>query len=70
MKSDTPSGEETASKAFSARIHGTIQTTNSCAFCWFVLALYPTLKRMTEKDSAMFSQHLKKAHALCEEIQP
>jgi hypothetical protein len=57
------------SKPFSVHIKVKAQSTTKCAFCWFVLALYPTLKGMTERDSATFTLHLKHAHGLKDEIQ-
>lgn len=42
----------------------------SCSFCWFVLTTYPSLRGMTESDSATFRSHLEKEHGLRQEIQP
>jgi hypothetical protein len=57
-------------KAYSASIQVKAQSSTSCAFCWFVLTLYPTLTGMTERDGATFRAHLEKEHGLRQEIQP
>lgn len=43
---------------------------SGCAFCWFVLGIYPTLTGLNEKDSLTYRLHLEKAHGLAPEIQP
>ena len=63
-----PSGEGTARKAQSVGDQAKAQSGTSCSFCWFVLAVYPSLKGMTEKDITTFREHLKKAHGLREGI--
>jgi hypothetical protein len=68
MNSSIPSGEETEKKAQSVDAQAKAQSGTSCSFCWFVLAVYPSLKGMTEKDNATFREHLKKAHGLSEGI--
>ena len=62
--------EEAAKKPYSVDVHGKAQSSTSCSFCWFVLSLYPTLKAMTPRDGATFTEHLKKAHGLLSEIEP
>ena len=57
------------SRPYSVHVKVKAQSSTDCSFCWFVLALYPTLKRMTERDSATFTAHLTKAHGLKGEIQ-
>ena len=57
-------------KLYSADVQAKAQSSNSCSFCWFVLALYPTLQGMTPRDGATFRGHLQKAHGLKEEIEP
>src|SRR5690242_12778032 len=57
------------SKPFSVHIKVKAQSSTDCSFCWFVLALYPTLKGMTEKDTATFKAHLKQSHGLKGDIQ-
>jgi len=57
------------SKPYSIHIKVRAQSSTACSFCWFVLALYPTLKGMTERDSATFTAHLRQAHGLQDEIQ-
>ena len=57
-------------KAYSVNVEVKAQSSTSCSFCWFVLALYPTLTGLTERDSTTFKAHLQKAHGLTEEIRP
>jgi len=57
-------------KAYSAKLQAKAHPSDSCSFCWFVMAIYPTLKDMTPRDGATFREHLKKAHGLSQEIQP
>jgi hypothetical protein len=57
-------------KAYSASIRVEVPSNTSCSFCWFVLKLYPTLKAMTERDTATFRAHLEKVHGLRNEIEP
>jgi hypothetical protein len=57
-------------KAYSVNIQVKAQSSTSCAFCWFILTIYPTLKGMTERDSATFKAHLEQAHGLSNEIRP
>lgn len=68
MKTSIPSGEEWARKPQSVDVKAKAQTGTSCSFCWFVLAIYPSLKGMTEKDHETYREHLKKAHGLMENI--
>jgi len=63
-------GSMNGRKAYSVNVQVKAHSSTSCSFCWFVLALYPTLKCMTERDSTTFKAHLEKAHGLKEEIQP
>jgi hypothetical protein len=56
-------------KLSSVHIHAGAPPDGSCAFCWFVLKLYPDLGRITSRDSSLFREHLKKAHGWTEEIQ-
>jgi hypothetical protein len=66
---NTSDGRVGGSKPFSVHFKVKAQSSTDCSFCWFVLALYPTLKGMTERDSATFTLHLKHAHGLKDEIQ-
>lgn len=68
--SSTSSGGETRRKAYSAKVQAKAHPNSSCSFCWFVLAIYPTLDGMTPRDTATFSQHLRKVHGLTYEITP
>jgi len=61
---DGPGGR----KAYSVHIQAKAQSSTSCSFCYFVLTLYPTLKGMTDRDTATFKSHLEQAHGLKEEI--
>jgi len=56
-------------KAYSVNIHVKAQSSTSCSFCYFVLTLYPTLKGLTDRDTATFKSHLQQAHGLMDEIQ-
>jgi hypothetical protein len=56
-------------KPFSVHVKVNAQSSTGCPFCLFVLALYPALKRMAERESAMFEAHLKRTHGLRDEIQ-
>lgn len=55
---------------YSAKLQVKVQSSTSCAFCWFVLNLYPTLTSMSERDHATYKAHLEKSHALQGEILP
>ena len=55
-------------KAYSVSVHVKAQSSTGCSFCYFVLTLYPTLKGMTDRDTATFKSHLQQAHGLKEEI--
>ena len=68
MNSST-SGEEAGKRPYSAKVQAKAHSSTGCSFCWFVLTLYPTLKGMTERDSATFEEHLRKSHGLKKEIQ-
>jgi len=57
-------------KAYQASIRVKVPSSETCSFCWFVLKLYPTLKGMTDRDTATFRAHLENVHGLGEEIQP
>ena len=57
-------------KAYPVNIRVKAPSSTSCSFCWFVLKLYPTLKGMTDRDTATFRAHLEKVHGLGDEIQP
>ena len=46
------------------------QSGSTCSFCWFVLKLHPNPERMTSRDAALYTEHLKKSHGLKDEIQP
>jgi hypothetical protein len=52
------------------RVESQSQTRSKCAFCDFVLILYPLLKGMTSRDQGTFTDHLRKSHGLKEEISP
>jgi hypothetical protein len=56
-------------KAYSVNVQVKAQSSTSCSFCYFVLAIYPTLKGMTDRDTATFKSHLQEAHGLRDEIQ-
>ena len=43
---------------------------SGCSFCWFVIKVYPNLGRMSSRDAVLFTEHLKKAHGLRDEILP
>jgi len=66
----TSSGGERGRKAYSAKAEAKAQPGSSCSFCWFVLAIYPTLKGMTPRDATTFREHLRKVHGLVHEIAP
>jgi hypothetical protein len=68
--SSTSFGRDRESKALSAKVQADAQSNSGCSFCWFVLAIYPTLKGMTPRDTTTFQEHLKKAHGLRDEISP
>jgi hypothetical protein len=68
MNTSTP-GKETQKKSDTAKVQARAQHGTSCPFCGFVLALYPTLKGMTERDGETFRDHLKKSHGLKPEIE-
>jgi hypothetical protein len=59
-----------ARKAYSVNIQVKAQSSTSCAFCWFILTVYPTLKGMTDRDSVTFKAHLENTHGLRDEIKP
>jgi hypothetical protein len=63
-------GSGNGKKAYSAKAQVEARSGASCAFCSFVLALYPTLDGMTERDGNTFREHLKKSHGLRQEIEP
>ena len=63
-------GSNVGSKAFSARINAKAPSSASCAFCWFVLTVHPTLNGMPERDTETYRAHLVQAHGLQREIQP
>ena len=65
-----PTNDEGGRKAYSVNVQVKAASSTSCAFCWFVVTVYPTLKGMTERDSTTFKAHLQKAHGLRDEIQP
>ena len=56
-------------KAYAANIQAKAESSTSCAFCWFVMGIYPTLDGMIDRDSDTFKLHLEKVHGLCAEIQ-
>ncbi len=62
------SGPEGKKKAYSAKIHARAPSSEGCSFCWFVLAVYPTMEGMTPRDNRTFREHLMKAHGLREDI--
>jgi len=64
------SGKETERKVYSVKVEAKAQSSTSCAFCWFVLTIYPSLKGMTPRDEATFAEHLRKAHGLKRDIIP
>ena len=57
-------------KTYSVNIQVKAPSSTSCSFCWFMLATYPTLKGMTDRDSSTYKTHLQKDHGLMGEIQP
>jgi len=57
-------------KLFAANIQVKAHSSTSCTFCWFIMAIYPTLSGMTDKDGATFKTHLEKSHGLTADIQP
>jgi len=63
------SGKETERKAYSVKVQAKASSSTACSFCWFVLAIYPTLKGMNPRDTEAFREHLCKAHGLKQEIQ-
>jgi len=56
-------------KIFAANVQVKAASSTSCAFCWFVMGIYPTLGGMVEKDSDTYRLHLQKSHGLRQEIQ-
>jgi hypothetical protein len=56
-------------KVYSVNVQVKAQSSTSCSFCYFVLTLYPTLKGMTDRDTATFKSHLQHTHGLTDEIQ-
>ncbi|HUI01273.1 MAG TPA: hypothetical protein VLX56_06555 [Nitrososphaerales archaeon] len=64
----TASGREGARKAYADKVQAKAQSSTTCAFCWFVLQIYPTLTGMTDKDTDTYREHLRLAHALKQEI--
>jgi hypothetical protein len=70
MDKRSPLGEEAAKKPYSVDVRAKALSSTSCSFCWFILTINPTLKGMTHRDSALFREHLKRAHGLMQEIQP
>jgi hypothetical protein len=60
--------ESDGKKAYSLNVRAKEQYTSGCAFCWFVLSLYPTLTGMKENDGVTFKAHLEKVHGLGHEI--
>jgi hypothetical protein len=65
---NSTSGSIGGRKAYSANVQARAHSSTSCSFCWFVLAAYPALTRMTERDEATFRTHLQKVHGLKDEI--
>ena len=51
-------------KAYTVNVHAKAQSTSSCSFCWFVVAVYPTLQGMTPRDESTYRSHLQKSHGL------
>jgi hypothetical protein len=66
----TESGREGERKAYTASVQAKAYSSTSCAFCWFVLGLYPSLTAVAPKDANTFREHLKAVHGLVGEIQP
>jgi len=60
------SGEER--RAYSEKAQAKSDATNSCSFCWFVLAIYPALNGMTARDTDTYREHLMKVHGLGQDI--
>ena len=58
-----------ARKLYTAEVQARTTSNTSCAFCWFVLQINPTLKNLSPRDTTTFAAHLKKSHGLQEEIQ-
>lgn len=61
---------DSSRKTYSAKVQLKAQSSTGCAFCWFVLNLYPTLTSMSERDHSTYKAHLERSHGLCSEIQP
>lgn len=57
-------------RTYSAKVELKVQSSTSCAFCWFVLNIYPDLTAMSERDHSTYKAHLEKSHGLQGDIQP
>lgn len=57
-------------RTYSAKVEFKTQSSTTCAFCWFVLNLYPNLTGMSERDHCTYKAHLEQSHGLRGEIQP
>jgi hypothetical protein len=68
MNGNIHSGDWTPRKGRSVNAEAKAGSGTGCSFCWFVLTVYPGLNGMTEKDTATYRQHLRKAHGLKEDI--
>jgi len=66
----TPANETGGRKTYSVKLQVKAPSSTSCAFCWFVINLYPTLTSMSERDHTTYRSHLEKSHGLRPEIQP
>jgi hypothetical protein len=65
---DKRDGTVAGTGTFSVNIRAKAQSSSSCAFCWFILAMYPALEGMAGRDRTTFRAHLQKSHGLKEEI--
>jgi hypothetical protein len=66
----TASGKGTEKKGASAAVQAKPQSGTSCAFCSFILTVYPTLKGLNPRDEELYLGHLRENHGLHEDIQP
>ena len=68
MSTAGETGQNNQSGRYSTKFKVKVQSTSSCAFCWFVLNIYPTLTGMPDQDADTFTAHLKKSHGLTGDI--
>lgn len=60
---------QTGRAAYRLNLKAKTGSSTSCSFCWFVLALYPTLTGMPDSDTSTYAAHLKRSHGLKAEIE-